>query len=84
MSCSFHGDDWLPVGGFALAVLVSGWLLLSGAANSPVEAQPRTMPSQVETPLRFIRTNLACIYVMGTVQQGISIAAVAHGGEACN
>lgn len=30
-----------------------------------------------------IRTNLACIYVAGTVQHGLAIAAVAHEGKAC-
>lgn len=47
-------------------------------------AQPRTMPSSGQVGIQVIRTNLACIYMAGSVQTGLSIAAVAHDGKDCN
>ena len=84
MNRKLQGDNGLPiVARVGLPIVAVAVALLYFAALESVAAQPRTMPSQVEAPLRFIRTNLACIYVMGTVQTGLSIAAAAHGGESC-
>ena len=46
-------------------------------------AQPRVIPQTTAIQFQIIRTGIACIYVAGTTQTGISIAAVRHEGEEC-